>query len=318
MMDAQSKTVAGRFSTMKDSINMTLKEVGQALIVAFDLNQVMQNITTFIDTYKKDFVDKIQEGLRVVNFAFSNWSALIDLSVNMGLLSVMKFANDVAFFFTDVIPAAIAILPATIAETFRVILTNASNFAEALWNALQGNGWDFVWEGMSDSFRQELAKIPQIADRQIGVLEAAQQSYVDAQTKKLAGAWNETAPEAAQETQAASKVVASVTTGTAMKELDKVAVKAKEVQRQVNMEFQNNAAVREGSSEFYDLMQQVPNRGKSQPGLFESGKNLVTSLLPGGENDLSKNMLDELKVIAKTVQAQLKKPTTIEVEPAGL
>ncbi|MHB8972620.1 MAG: tape measure protein [Pirellulaceae bacterium] len=304
MMDAQSKTVAGRFSTMKDSVAMALKEVGQSLIDAFDLKQVMLNITEFVDKYKASFVEQIKAGLRVVNFAFNNWSELIDLSLNMGLLNVMSFANDVCFFFTDVVPAAIKVLPAALEEAFTVMLTNSTNFVEALWAVLQGEDWSFAWVGMSDGFRKELEKIPSISDRKVGALEAAQKSYVDAQTLKLANAWNATAPEVAKVTTEAVKTVTESATNEAIKQIAKVT-------GSVNAAFMNNSAVREGSDDFYFLMQQVPKaapnpvpRDRMADFMDWSGKALKT------ENATDTKLFER---IAKGVERQV-----IEVAPAGL
>lgn len=63
LMDAQSKTLAGSWSTLKDNIQLSLKDIGESIIEGFDLTTVIGNLTDFVKTHKTDFVDRVTAGL---------------------------------------------------------------------------------------------------------------------------------------------------------------------------------------------------------------------------------------------------------------
>ena len=60
MMEAQSASLSGMWSTMKDNLTITLQQIGTEIVKALDLNTVMSGALVKIDELRKKFVEFIQ------------------------------------------------------------------------------------------------------------------------------------------------------------------------------------------------------------------------------------------------------------------
>lgn len=135
---AQSQTTAGLFSTLKDNVGFAMRDIGASIIEGFNLNQVMKNITSFVqqlqpiwshivkiavfvgqgvfDVFKTmwDGVKSIlsvfgidmtgtfqgfMDSLKIVAVAIKNWK----LSAQIGFLSAVKAAIDFATRSVEVV-----------------------------------------------------------------------------------------------------------------------------------------------------------------------------------------------------------------------
>lgn len=61
-----SDTAAGRFSTLKDNVLLSLTKIGEALMKEFDLKQLTSDLTEFAKTFASDWVPAIADGLKTV------------------------------------------------------------------------------------------------------------------------------------------------------------------------------------------------------------------------------------------------------------
>jgi len=59
MTQRQSQTLTGLYSTMKDSINDNLRDVGEQIVKSFDLKQAMMDVTTFTTAAKPVFMEML-------------------------------------------------------------------------------------------------------------------------------------------------------------------------------------------------------------------------------------------------------------------
>src|SRR5690606_21584091 len=61
MMDAQSKTLTGVWSTLKDNVTANMVEIGNAIVEGFDLKGVTLGISEFIEGARQPIVDMLKE-----------------------------------------------------------------------------------------------------------------------------------------------------------------------------------------------------------------------------------------------------------------
>jgi len=66
MMEKQSSTLGGLWSTLKDSVGQGMLAIGQALVEGFDLKTVVANFTSFVDTFRNEWMPTIVDSMRWV------------------------------------------------------------------------------------------------------------------------------------------------------------------------------------------------------------------------------------------------------------
>lgn len=182
LMEAQSKTVAGTWSTLKDNVNAALREVGESIIKAVDLTTLIQNTTKFVQFFSRSWKD-------VITYASLYWASMF-----------VELFENAKFFFTDQLVPLLKAFPRMWFEAFKSILVNAQNFGIALWEAIKGNGWSFQFEGLSDAFHDELNKIPKMADRPLSELEKAMAADMGYIADRMGRSWNKAFDPAAAAT----------------------------------------------------------------------------------------------------------------------
>ena len=140
--------------------------------------------------------DMVSTTLGTMEFAINNWRDVFALAGTNALLTVVRLANQIQYFFTEVIPAVLRWFGENWREIFTDIgnftatvfqnwLTNAANFGKALWSAIQGEGFDFTWTPLTEGFEATLKELPQIAEREIGELEGTLAASSEALSKSL-------------------------------------------------------------------------------------------------------------------------------------
>jgi tape measure domain-containing protein len=171
MMERQSQTLAGRFSTLKDEVNTAMQEMGTALMVNFDLAGVVRNLTSFLQFFRNSWQD-------VLSYVGQFWT-----------LKLVQMANDIAFFFNQQLWPLIQLYPKWWWETFQVVLKNAAEFGSALWRAVKGEGWEMHWQGYSEAFLKEVQKIPQLADRPMTQFEKQTSQELERLADRMGKQW---------------------------------------------------------------------------------------------------------------------------------
>ncbi len=302
MMEKQAATLAGRWSTLKDTVNETLRSIGESLIKAFNFSQLIEDTGKF------------------VTFFVDSWAEVGLYTINSWSLTFVSMYESVKYFFTDQLWPLIQLYPKWWVETFKITLANAAAFGEALWVAIQGGGWDVHWTGFSDAFIKEVNKIPRQADRVLTPWEIQMQKDLDMLARKMGKSWERAFGERkAAEKKVELELKPIVASAAPIKELDKIKAKAEEVRR-VSNSLGVNKAVMKGTDEFYELMSRVATKAKprKEPGSWlETGaKAVVKVLVPLIPDKAADVVVKELKELVALGKKQL--DTTITVLHADI
>jgi hypothetical protein len=132
----------------------------------------------------------IKNAFQVAGFVFRNFDDLATLGLLMATLAIVKFANDVKYWFTDAIPVYIKWLSENWVNIFvdmgMAILTilinlgkNLRDFFSAVVSWVKGDGFNFEWTGLLDGFKATTDKLPDIAKRQMTPFEDGLQKEID-------------------------------------------------------------------------------------------------------------------------------------------
>lgn len=132
------------------------------------------------------FQDTVVGVLSALTFAFENWQQLGAMALVSAELSVVRFANQTVHFFGTVIPAWLGWLKDNWRDVFtdiwnitKTITVNIGKNLGELWQAIKrlatGEGWEFNWTPLTEGFESAIRELPQIAERELGPLEAGLQ-----------------------------------------------------------------------------------------------------------------------------------------------
>jgi hypothetical protein len=173
------------------------------------------NVWANVSNATQWMMDQVTLAINVVTFGLNNLgtvAAWVGVSI---AYEVVKIGNQFLYVFTDVIPGVLTWFANNWRDVFTTVWNfyktvwsnigaNTANFAKALWSFLKGDGFNFKWTGLLEGFENTIKEMPNIAERQIGPLEAslADQSKTlgDALGNGLAdylGKQNQTAKDAA-------------------------------------------------------------------------------------------------------------------------
>lgn len=111
-MERQSKTIAGLWSTAKDNISLTLREIGEQLITTFDLRGRMQGFVQFLDRIRAAIESGgIRGGLR--HLIGDDWAAVAETLATKVLPAIASVARGFAQLRGEVplLSAAISSVP---------------------------------------------------------------------------------------------------------------------------------------------------------------------------------------------------------------
>jgi len=260
LMEAQSKTLGGVWSTMKDGVTLALTEIGAAVADTFDLKgaalgvsgmieTVMPMIRSFLASFKETFIsvkpvifevvntlvaywtmlyeigssifnrisevvlsflpsfgsmkDGVLGFLNILQFAFTNWEKNLNYSLMSVYAKVVEWSNNVAHFFTTVIPAYLKHFAFVVYDIF----TSAASMAYAIFNNLSQNivkvfknlpgliagTTDFseLWTPLTEGAKVAIRDMPEIPERAIGALESQLGKEVNALSADLVKAYQD-------------------------------------------------------------------------------------------------------------------------------
>lgn len=204
---AQSTTLSGLFSTLKDNASLALKDVGQALVEAFDLKGALGSLSGFVETFRNSWLPSVIETLKsatkaVAEFvssskeAFDSWLGADSLDVlgsfatNFGLYLQIAFEHAKLFAtnvgdqigtlfgnFNPLMDAFSSNWKDTFFTAFDLVTTVFINLGENIRNAM-GEIWDFImsggtdslelsWKPLTDGFVNTVKNMPELADAEI-------------------------------------------------------------------------------------------------------------------------------------------------------
>jgi hypothetical protein len=132
----------------------------------------------------------IKTAFQVVGFVFKNFDDMVTLGLLMATLTIVKFANDVKYIFTTVIPTYLLWFYNNWKNIFmdlwngtKAILTNLwtnmKNFFQAVKDWISGKGFNFEWTGLLEGFKRTTEQLPDIAKRQMSPFEEGLQTEID-------------------------------------------------------------------------------------------------------------------------------------------
>jgi len=140
--------------------------------------------------------DAVLGTIGAIDFAFQNWRTLLDIAMTSGALSIVRFANQTIYFFSQVLPAWLEWFGSHWREVFTDILhitesvaTNIWKNLANLWDAIEGlfngEGFNFKWTPLTDGFKSAISELPKIAEREMGPLEKSLQDQLDSSMTNL-------------------------------------------------------------------------------------------------------------------------------------
>lgn len=192
---AYYNTVYDVFSGIWDIVSEVMTSIGNII------NSVWTSIGGNTGSIWNWMQETIMTALAAISFAFTNWKLLLVNAVVSAELGVVRFAAQVKYFFTEVIPAVLKWLYRNWYDIFKTIGdwvgTVASNIwknLQNLWTAIEGlfsgDGFNFEWTGLTEGFKSSIQELPKIAKREMGPLETQLQREMDALGDQLNEEWN--------------------------------------------------------------------------------------------------------------------------------
>lgn len=136
----------------------------------------------FAQTAFQALIDATTTAFAASIYAAQNWQDVSGYAVLYLSLAVVRFGNQVGYFFGTVVPSYLQYLWDNWRNIFQTITDftasiignlaiNLYNFFEAVVGWLSGEGFDFTWTGLLDGFESSMEAMPAIAEREIGGLE---------------------------------------------------------------------------------------------------------------------------------------------------
>lgn len=151
LMEAQSGTIAGVWSTAKDVIGQSLGAIGAAFVAAFDLKNVLINLSEFVERYRADFVAAVASGFEAIaraGLVVLDWIGYARAGF-LGLRSVVTYSLAAALkgleYLGSGLESVLNLIPGVevqFSETLKAMSDDLSKLAaeqasafEAAWNA---------------------------------------------------------------------------------------------------------------------------------------------------------------------------------------
>ena len=219
-MDTETAESAVRLTDMFTDLVATLKQVAIAVGAAVaplleralpviqqfatlamqGMSQMGSSIADTIGSAMGFLQDTVLDVLQAVSFAWNNWGLLVDMAATSAMLSVVRFANQTVYFFSEVIPGWLvwladnwreifmdmASLTATVASN---IWTNLKNLWSSIQGLFSGEGFNFEWTPLTDGFESAIREWPKIAEREMGPLEKSLQDDLNKLGEDLNREW---------------------------------------------------------------------------------------------------------------------------------
>ncbi len=267
--------------------------------------------------------DAIVTTFSAISFAFKNFGLLVRYVLFGAAYHIVKFANQIVYFFGTVIPAVLSWFFDNFVEIFKTLASflknlfvnigkNVADFMEAIWSAMKGDGFDFDWTPLMEGFENSIKEWPGIAKREIGATEKALGDHVDKLGKRIAEKWERHNADFMKRVKKTAKEIDKV-----MEPVVGGGGAAQVIKKPPIMKPPDEKAIGKVGKKFgafagAEMGAQIKKTGVFF-GLEEMGRKLQQALL--GEGDIQKLQLKQLEQINKNLKKDPKDPRNILVGP---
>lgn len=128
-------------------------------------------------------IPNLRKHIEAATFVVKNFGLSWDWLKQMVALRLVQIGEDLIHYiksgiawvnsFADFWVRAFVDMATNLKIIIDNIWSNIKNFFSALYSWIRGDGFDFEWTGLLDGFKKTVAKMPEIAARQIGPIEKA-------------------------------------------------------------------------------------------------------------------------------------------------
>jgi len=170
LMERQSQTLAGQWSTMKDNVSIVLRDIGTAMSETFDFKGIIGNVTTFA----QEFGAGLAIVLEYAKFTTDNWSLLWEIAVERTGLFLSNSIIRAQTWGTNVVEIIQWAMEnwRDIGKTYvDLVLTYFTNLAtnlRDLWTAvldfMSGKGWSFDATSLLEGFESSIKEMPNLTE----------------------------------------------------------------------------------------------------------------------------------------------------------
>jgi hypothetical protein len=239
MMDKQSKTTAGLFSSLKDNVSLAMTDIGKALIDGFDLNGLMADTSAFLEMFRGQWLPGIVQGINTLGASFgmlydsirSGWGQWIsetaglaieffanwDLYLAIAWENVSLFGQNTVERFRTMFVNAGELLTwfsgnwqdvlFTIGDYAMTVFINIGQNLRDIWSGvldfIAGNGFNFDPTPLTEGFRSAISEMPQLTQAAIHettpALEGLYENLAQRQAEMAKKALEATTPKAVTE-----------------------------------------------------------------------------------------------------------------------
>lgn len=188
LMEAQSQSLSGRWSTLKDTIGQGALQIGQALAEGFDMTAIIEQITNMTNQFVTNWMPAIVSTLKwlgegfvavfdTLSFAIGNADLLWAIAVENVKLFATNSWEYVKTFFTNIGEIAIwfgdnwsDILFTAVDYTLTLFINLGKNI-RAIWaevieyiSTMGASGFDVDFTPLLEGARSSISKMPELTE----------------------------------------------------------------------------------------------------------------------------------------------------------
>lgn len=170
LMEKQSQTLAGQWSTMQDNISIVLRDIGTAMSETFDFKEIIGGVTSFA----QDFGTGLAIVLDYAKFTTDNWGLLWEIAIEKTGLFISNSIIRVQTWGTNVVEIIQWAMEnwRDIGKTYvSLVLSYFTNLAKnlrdlwsAVLDAMSGKGWNFDMTPLLDGFENQIKEMPNLTE----------------------------------------------------------------------------------------------------------------------------------------------------------
>ena len=204
---AAADALGDAFDTVTATIGGLANAIGATLapsltVIANAIADVMGRVNEFARSYQEAIQGIIIDGFAAIITAAVNWRTTLSIAFVTVELAVVRLFNQIEHlfsyggtllvFFAENWQSAFYDLGQYTKTVINNLYDNLLNFFNAIASWLEGEGFNFEWTGLENGFVRTLKKLPELAAREMGPLEAALQTELDALTEDISKSFDET------------------------------------------------------------------------------------------------------------------------------
>jgi tape measure domain-containing protein len=203
MMEAQSKTLAGLWSTAKDNVAIAMKGIGETIVESFGLKDLLADSNSFAETFQSEWLPAIQgtvqaagevfrgvvdgmkaawngwlgETFELLKFGVQNWDILFDIALEHFIL----FVHNIPEYFSTAMTNVVEILSwmgenwfdilktmLSVEETvLKNLASNAVGYFKEIFDYYYSLGDDpveFQFKGLTEGFKNSIKELPKLTE----------------------------------------------------------------------------------------------------------------------------------------------------------